>query len=100
MDVQLSKVVQRLRKTHGMIIMMSDDKQIKYHRKTRKVEGERYKVTDVNEKKFQVERIKICFSTQTFFGYPTITSKTTVTGISGHRNIYSPTCKTGVYDLI
>ena len=60
-----------------------------------------------NEKKFQIERIKIqiekikiCFSPQTFFGYPTITSETTVAEKSGHRNIHFPTCVTGVCDLI
>ena len=50
--------------------------------------------------KIQVEKIKICFSPQTFFDYPTTTSKTTVAGKSGHRNIHFPTCVTGVYDLI
>ena len=70
-------------------------------------ERERQKPTYENEKKFQVERIKIqvekikiCFSPQTFFGYPTITSETTVAGKSGHRNIHFPTCVTGVCDLI
>ena len=70
-------------------------------------ERERQKPTYENEKKFQIERIKIqvekikiCFSPQTFFGYPTITSETTVAGKSGHRNIHFPTCVTGVCDLI
>ena len=70
-------------------------------------EIERLKPTYENEKKFQIERIKIqvekikiCFSPQTFFGYPTITSETTVAEKSGHRNIHFPTCVTGVCDLI
>ena len=50
--------------------------------------------------KIQVEKIKICFSPQTFFGYPTITSETTAAGKSGHRNIHFPTCVTEVCDLI
>ena len=71
------------------------------------VERERQKPTYENEKKFlierikiQVEKIKIYFSPQTFFGYPTITSETTVAGKSGHRTIHFPTCVTGVCDLI
>ena len=67
-------------------------------------ERERQTPAYENEKKFQikiqVEKIRICFSPQTFFGYPTITSETTVAGKSGHRNIHFPTCVTGVCDLI